>query len=406
MNYFTAVFQADPKEMPSLNGIRGIAIFMLMYVHMFVSLRHRVSHDNWLFANFLENGSSSIDMFFVLSGFLIAGPLLRELSRKDTIDLKSFYLKRTLRIFPPYYAFLAIQYFLVLPAIAKSSPVVAANIETVKNFVWADFFYVSNYFPKLIVHGWSLSFEEQFYLMLPAFLLLVYRKVSEKYRLALLLSLVLGPLLYRLIYVATVISAVTPNEGTLLYTTRIYYPLEGHLDSILIGVTIAHIYFNKPQWVQKVLTDPKWYRGFLTLSLGLIISWTFLFNEYFDRVGGMILRFAAFSWAWGILLILSLKENTVLHKVLSWKVFRPFAKLSYCAYIIHLVIMMPFCTKIFGTTRPIQMWEIMAWFIPTGLVVFFFAYFFHLLTERPFLMLKDYILEKKKLSSIPKEAAT
>ena len=102
--YLFGVFRTDPREIASLNGIRSIAIFMLFYVHLFRFLPN-VDRSMGLIRNFLDNGSQSIDMFFVLSGFLISGPLMRQLARKGTLDLKNFYIKRSLRIFPPYFIF-------------------------------------------------------------------------------------------------------------------------------------------------------------------------------------------------------------------------------------------------------------------------------------------------------------
>jgi len=109
----------------------------------------------------------------------------------------------------------------------------------------------------------------------------------------------------------------------------------------------------------------------------------------------MVVRFPVFSILSALIMILSIPEGGWVNRVLSWKWFIPAAKLSYCAYIIHIVVMIPLSRKIFGGGE-LHYYHIFLWFIPIGLVIFFFAYLFHLVAERPFMIWKDRYTEKLK----------
>jgi len=109
-------------------------------------------------------GSFGVTVFFVISGFLITGLLLDELRRTERIRLGRFYFRRTLRIFPPYFTLL-----LVLAA-ANAAGMIVLN----RGDLWHSATYTSNYHDArswYVGHTWSLSVEEQFYLLWPAVLL-------------------------------------------------------------------------------------------------------------------------------------------------------------------------------------------------------------------------------------------
>ena len=111
MGYFLSIFKNNSSEITAFNGIRATLIFLLFYGHMFtMSVRTGKMEQipEWI-SFFSRNVSFILDGFFCISGFLISGPLIREISKTNTIDLKSFFIRRTLRIFPPYYFLLFLQ---------------------------------------------------------------------------------------------------------------------------------------------------------------------------------------------------------------------------------------------------------------------------------------------------------
>lgn len=160
-------------HVPALDGVRGIAILVVL-VHNLSIFVGKGSIADRLWTVVTEAGWIGVELFFVLSGFLITGILLDEPARSSseegsspnwTASLKGFYIRRSLRIFPLYYAFLVL-YFLVAPLFAPS---LARPFAEVK-WYWV---YLSNWsclwwgvLPGL-GHVWSLAVEEQFYLVWP-----------------------------------------------------------------------------------------------------------------------------------------------------------------------------------------------------------------------------------------------
>jgi peptidoglycan/LPS O-acetylase OafA/YrhL len=150
-------------RIPSLDGLRGISIVLVLIGHLAGTRGFPVSAAT---GNRFAVAEVGVHVFFVISGFLITGLLLDELGREGRIRLGRFYFRRTLRIFPPYYAFIAV--LLVAQALGwlALSPGDAAHALS----------YTSNYDASRswwVGHTWSLSVEEQFYLLWPACLLLL-----------------------------------------------------------------------------------------------------------------------------------------------------------------------------------------------------------------------------------------
>ena len=142
-----------------LDGIRFISIMGVLFQHF---LNPRLSH-------FLMTGNAGVDLFFVISGFLITENLIK-LKANHSVQkgLKVFYVRRVLRIFPLYYLYWAILLVFFLPLVADHK--------------WYGIFYLINFYdiyhslPNLTGHLWSLSVEEQFYVVWPVLIFLAPRK--------------------------------------------------------------------------------------------------------------------------------------------------------------------------------------------------------------------------------------
>jgi peptidoglycan/LPS O-acetylase OafA/YrhL len=162
-------------RVPSLDGLRTLSIGLVILAH---GLHQAGIADHNL-------GSLGVRVFFVISGFLITGILLREIDKTGTISLSKFYFRRTLRIFPPYYF-----YLIVLLGVL----IVGGSEIRFSDFLPA-FTYTSNYLDVSrweLGHTWSLAVEEQFYLIYPGLFLLLGRRPT----IVLLLCVVLiGPLI-------------------------------------------------------------------------------------------------------------------------------------------------------------------------------------------------------------------
>lgn len=149
-------------RIPSLDGLRAISIVLVLFSHMAGTRGFPISAAA---ANPWALGSFGVTVFFVISGFLITGLLLEELRSTSRIRLGRFYFRRTLRIFPPYFA--------LLLALAAADAIGWIGLKPGDLLHSAT--YTSNYHATrswFVGHTWSLSVEEQFYLLWPAVLLL------------------------------------------------------------------------------------------------------------------------------------------------------------------------------------------------------------------------------------------
>nr|WP_242602907.1 acyltransferase [Leptospira noguchii] len=187
---------------------------------------------------------SGVDLFFVLSGFLISKGLWENWKEDSKINFKSFYIKRTLRIFPAYYFFLTVTYLIGKAMIFNlEKQGLLAQAQGLKEGLsksWGDFLFLGNYVQGLNSHTWSLSSEEQFYLMFPILSATLFFKVEFKYRQILLWILYFIPLLFRIYTFTTLNDTATPP-----YFKEIYYPFQTRFDSLIIGVIVMDLYMNR-----------------------------------------------------------------------------------------------------------------------------------------------------------------
>ena len=139
------------RSIPSLDGLRAVAILLVITAHCWEHAVKVPAVGAYLF----ELGGAGVYLFFIISGLLITFLLMREKTASGNVDLKSFYFRRSLRIFPPFYAYLAV--VLILWAL---------GMEEKWGSVLAAATYISNYYLPpiggLLAATWSLSLEEQF----------------------------------------------------------------------------------------------------------------------------------------------------------------------------------------------------------------------------------------------------
>jgi peptidoglycan/LPS O-acetylase OafA/YrhL len=150
----------------SLDGLRAVSIGLVLFGHLAGTRGFPVPSTA---ARWFELSEIGVRVFFVISGFLITGLLLREIETAGHIDLLRFYYRRTFRIFPPYYVFLAAMFALGGLGLLHFAPGDLLHAVT----------YTSNYHPTRswnVGHAWSLAVEEQFYLLWPALLVVLGRR--------------------------------------------------------------------------------------------------------------------------------------------------------------------------------------------------------------------------------------
>jgi len=182
-------------HLDSLDGLRGLAILLVLVEH-FVRL-HSTTVVGRLISSFADAGWIGVDLFFVLSGFLITGILLQ--AKGGEGYFRNFYLRRVLRIFPLYYGCLILIYA-GIPRLHLLGPEETSGLLRTQGWYWS---YLSNVMtarvgwegtPQPVFHFWSLAVEEQFYLVWP---LLVWLLPERRIKLA-CAGAMLGSLLLRL----------------------------------------------------------------------------------------------------------------------------------------------------------------------------------------------------------------
>lgn len=192
-----AAHRPSSRDLPSLDGLRAMSICFVLLGH--ASGDHVSARVSILLARLAHFG---VCVFFVISGFLITTLLWREAEKRNAINLRRFYLRRTLRIFPPYYVYLLV----VVAGVAFGGWLVPSN-----NRWWPAFTYLINIFNTnywLTGHGWSLSIEEQFYLTWPLILTICVRQLgtragsSTAYRIA-MAGLIAFPMLRVIVFAIT-----------------------------------------------------------------------------------------------------------------------------------------------------------------------------------------------------------
>jgi peptidoglycan/LPS O-acetylase OafA/YrhL len=292
-----------PQYIPALDGLRGIAVSLVVFYHC-----HPKLGGGWL-SHFAEYGWAGVNLFFVLSGFLITGIIIE--GREDAHFFRNFYARRALRIWPVYVLLLLLNYILV-PCLLEHNPYHAWQITSTAPWLYYALF-VQNLFalalPGPIGPTWSLAIEEQFYLAWAP----IGRRLSLRH-----LDIVLAT-----VFVASPVIRAC-NTGLLTPTHTLI-----HLDGLAIGSLIAVLLrmdiFSQPAW-RKL--------GLAGIALGLF------------GVGLMLFRGTAFAdtflaLGFGGMLIAALVSepgSSLYARVLCLWPLKSIGTVSYGLYMTHILI--------------------------------------------------------------------
>jgi peptidoglycan/LPS O-acetylase OafA/YrhL len=297
----------EPERIAALDGVRGFAILFVLVMHsLFVAPLYGLDPMADPYARVAFLGWSGVDVFFVLSGFLITGILVR--TKGSPRYFRNFYMRRSLRIFPLYYLVIALLLF-VLPRPPATAGDQVAHLLYYQNLRYA------------FVHGeiidparhitWSLAIEEQFYLLWPALVWLVSTRVL------------------RVVCVAMIVGAIGLRvwlvdagfDGTHFLTPC-------RLDTLAAGALFA------------VIPRPGAWLGWLATPLGLAGLLTTGF------VSGSSIPATPAQQSWGLLSALLLgvgmlslaRSSRVLQPLFGLWPLRSLGKYSYCIYLTHMLV--------------------------------------------------------------------
>lgn len=321
---------------PALDGLRFVAFLFVFLIHFFS--RNKVGEItnpavDILFKTFKYNGWVGVDLFFVLSGFLITYLLLKEKNIYGSFSLKNFWIRRSLRIWPLYY--LAVfAGFIIIPFLSSqllgydySKPIFK---EQILNLMPAYLLFLGNWSPIFqgypeflnVLHLWTISIEEQFYLIWPL-ILLTFK--NFKRNLLICLGLILFSVVLRFIFALN----NTPHPGIYMNTFL-------RMDTFVLGSLIAVIYLQKPKLLYSIRPF------FKSIPLTLITLLFFYFIHDLD----LLYSKSWFNLTFGYLAIglwmvyftiAALQENTFFNTFFSLKPLASLGKISYGLYIWHRV---------------------------------------------------------------------
>lgn len=302
----------QPGRLPSLDGIRAASFFLVF-----------ISHTGFMGG---RPGGFGVTVFFVLSGYLITGLLIREKEKYGSISLKKFYGRRAARIFPGMYALLLLVLILAWAGILPHDPLSAKQI-------FLQFIYCTNYvewhafytgkvaFLPYTGHCWSLAVEEHFYLLFPfAFAWLLSRKnFTYKRAISSLVIVCLICLTWRFIAVRLI-----P-----LGEQWCYLATDTRMDCILWGCVLACI--EKWEAVSQQITRKRLETTILPIAVVLLVS-SFVFHAYFR----MTLRFTVQSIAIMPVLYYAVHfPESIVIRPLNWSWVAYIGTLTYPLYLLH-----------------------------------------------------------------------
>jgi len=311
------------RHIPALDGLRGIAIIFVMVYHFFALC---TPADNWvddLVFSVGKAGWIGVDMFFVLSGFLITGILYD--SRNARGYFRSFYVRRALRIFPLYY-FVLFVLFVSLSFLSTSLPENYAMLRKEQVWFWVYlinwYFAFQGGFTLPAGHFWSLAVEEQFYLVWP-FVVLWCRHQT---------LIVFCAILFCVSLVARISLLAIGIPPTAVYTITFT-----HMDGLVLGALLA-------VGLRSVSLEKFPFRLARTvslISLGLLLTlFVWLGHFSFNHPIVAAVGYSLLALLFGQLLLVSIfsSANSRTQKLLTHPILRSFGKYSYCIYLIHPLI--------------------------------------------------------------------
>ena len=357
---------------PVVDGIRAIAILWVMSYHLvlfhlgsFTAEAIGIATARW--TQWTSRGDMGVDLFFVISGYLIGTILLSEYRKSGTLQIKRFYIRRFLRLIPVYtVAMVAGLYF--VHNIPREALLMEFPPFMNANNMWANFLYVNNFLPinrQYMGWCWSLAIEEQFYLILPGFILVVMR-AGKPLRVLGGLMLLAGIIRWIVIdrhgFIPPFLDLPNMQSWVDRFTIE-YQNLYTRYGALLAGFIGAYLMVFHRERVARFFARTSLVNVLAIASAAIIIPTAYfamsspLFNVmpvaarkiYYSHhrdvfaVGVMFLVLAAIHSAGFV--------GQGLRRMLSWRALFPVAQISYSLYLVHEMFMLwlfPKTAALFG----------------------------------------------------------
>jgi len=364
-----------PEPTHRLNGLdtlRATAILLVLMYHYAVVVSHQPT-----FGFLTTIGWTGVDLFFVLSGYLIGNQIMSSLARGRAFSLKTFFGRRLLRTLPNYYVILVA--YLLFPAALGGTDTAS---------VWRFLIFTQNiglHYGETFTHSWSLCIEEQFYVVLPlaAVLISALPKSVRWGWLALATAIIAGMAVRGEAWLEHGRNLMDSSD----FAARVYYSSFARFDELLPGVAIAMLK-NFHGGLNAKITR----RGNLLLACGVLmfaaIAYVFTNYQEIDGYGYsfsvMTFGFPMLAGSFAILTLSALSANSLLNRV-RIPGAEKLALWSYAVYLAHKplfkVLMAPLASWDIDVNAPLGITLIMAFSL-------FGGWLLYRLVETPFMALR------------------
>ena len=375
--------RADIAQLPNgrllpLDGVRGLAV-LIVIIHNSAWIAGESEHLLLKLTNAtIATGWIGVQLFFVLSGFLITGILIDTKSKPRFF--RSFYMRRTLRIFPLYYVVIALT--IVIGPLVAWSPVWAESVR--HSHQWAYWVYVQNWITTspgidALSHTWSLAVEEQFYLMWPVIIWLVGRRGLTN----LCLVAMLGTPFIRL---ALWLPGIAPNSAYVFTIARWDALAAGALVAVLVRDDVGRKVLVRWQGRLAGLA------GVATVALVVVERGFHSFEFSVQVIGQSLIAILSAS-----LIAFAVAEGPSaprrLQAFLSLEGLRTLGKYSYAMYLFHQPIQQLLSPvlgeEVRGADTPWRLARLTLYILLVLVLTFAASLVSWRLIEKPFLDLKD-----------------
>jgi len=361
------------EHLAGLDHLRALAIVFVLLFHF-----RLFPHPEWIDV-VGKFGWTGVDLFFVLSGYLISSHLFQQMANAGNIILSEFFIKRFFRIVPAYLTVVAI-YFLI-PAFREREALAP---------LWKYLTFTQNFGLDLRVqgtfsHAWSLCIEEQFYLLLPIILVLFISLKMQKVGVWLLALLFIGGFAARIAsWVHFIIPLIDADGFGQAWYKYIYYPTYNRLDGLLMGISIAALFQFRPQIREKLYR----YGNALLVAGLLILTIAYFVCSVEYTFTASVFGFPLVALGYGAVVAGAICPSCFLYKFRS-PITTNIATLSFAVYLTHKGII--HVTQIQLARLGLAMDGSLMLLLCT-INCFFAAFLLNRIVERPFLKLRKRIL--------------
>ena len=328
----------------NLDLLRAVAVTMVILGHLPDAPRESAPAVLWVADWFRHYGGLGVDLFFVLSGFLVSGLLFREYLAHGRADVPRFLIRRGFKIYPAFYVFIILTFLLRLRA---------GDTLTSRNLL-SELLFVQNYGPYVWSHTWSLAVEEHFYLLLAAIVMALCRWVPRA-------PLERIPLIFWCTTAAVFVARAVTIAHAPYATPTHRFPTHLQIDSLFTGVVLSYYYHTDARLALVIRRYAPWLAVASACCLVLAHS---LSNPTTRYLAGHLLTNAGF----GALVLIAV----VLATPAGW-LGRAVARIgaqSYSVYLWHQAVLgfgVVLVPRLIG--RPITFYETVAWYVPLAFVI-------------------------------------